>query len=68
MFFIKRVDKAVQNGSNVSAAIQALDAERGSRSLPQLHRDSQPKKPRGQGVRQDAVPAPACVAMPSDSA
>jgi predicted RNA-binding protein with RPS1 domain len=44
MFFVKRVEEAVQNGNNVSAAVQALDARRDSLSLAQFHRQLQPKK------------------------
>lgn len=42
-FFTKRIDDSMANGMTALQAIHELDALRGSRTLPQLHRELQPK-------------------------
>jgi hypothetical protein len=43
MFFVKAIQGALKEGQTVPSAIAALEAQRGSDSLPQLHRRLQPK-------------------------
>jgi hypothetical protein len=42
-FFTKRIEDSMANGMMAFQAIHELDALRGSRTLPQLHRELQPK-------------------------
>ena len=42
-FFTKWIEDSMANGMTASQAIHELDALRGSRTLPQLHRELQPK-------------------------
>jgi hypothetical protein len=42
-FFTKRIEDSMANGMTALQAIHELDALRGSRTLPQLHRELQPK-------------------------
>jgi hypothetical protein len=42
-FFTKRIDDSMANGMTALQAIHELDDLRGSRTLPQLHRELQPK-------------------------
>jgi hypothetical protein len=42
-FFTKRIDDSMGNGMTALQAIYELETLRGSRTLPQLHRELQPK-------------------------
>lgn len=42
-FFTKRIEDNMANGMTALQAIHELDTLRGSRTLPQLHRELQPK-------------------------
>jgi hypothetical protein len=51
-FFIKHIEESVAKGMPALQAIRELDGQRGSRSLPKLHRELQPK-----GRKRKHVPA-----------
>jgi hypothetical protein len=42
-FFTNQIEDSMANGMTALQAIHELDALRGSRTLPQLHRELQPK-------------------------
>ena len=42
-FFTKRIEDSMANGMTTLQAIHELDTLRGSRTLPQLHHELQPK-------------------------
>ena len=42
-FFIKHIELGIANGSTALNAVHELDAKRGLHTVPQLHRELQPK-------------------------
>ncbi|KAF8259286.1 hypothetical protein EI94DRAFT_1468862, partial [Lactarius quietus] len=42
-FFTRRIEESVAHGGTALQTVRDLDAQRGSRTLPQLHRELQPK-------------------------
>ena len=66
-FFTKRIEDSIANGKTALQAIHELDALRGSRTLPQLHRELQPKGRKKKKGPIQTVPVDIEGSMPVDA-
>ncbi|KAF8257117.1 hypothetical protein EI94DRAFT_1709554 [Lactarius quietus] len=63
-FFTRRIEENIAHGGTALQAIRDLDDQRGSRSLPQLHRELQPK---GRKKKAPAAPNATAAAGPGST-